>query len=299
MLTLNSYPKVYALGHKAIQGIFDDEVLIQEKIDGSQFSFGVYDNEILCRSKNVAMDYLAPAGMFAEAVRTVVDLVDILTPNVTYRGEYLQKPKHNTLAYDRVPAGHIILFDIMEGLEDYWDWQQVQEEAQRLGLESVPVLGYGEVNNVEDIRDMLDEVSILGGQKVEGIVVKNYNKFGRDGKPMFGKYVSESFKEVHGGEWRKNNPPPKDILDKLIDTYRTPARWQKAVQHMADDGILEGEPRDIGTLIKMVPQDIYEEDAEEIKEILFNYFWPKIRKGVTAGLPEWYKNKLLEQAFEE
>ena len=36
----HSYPQIYNLGHKAIAGIFDDDVLIEEKIDGSQFSFG-------------------------------------------------------------------------------------------------------------------------------------------------------------------------------------------------------------------------------------------------------------------
>ena len=36
---MKNYQKVYALGHKYIQGIFDGDVLIEEKIDGSQINF--------------------------------------------------------------------------------------------------------------------------------------------------------------------------------------------------------------------------------------------------------------------
>lgn len=34
---MNSYSKIYNLGHAAISSLFEDEVLIEEKIDGSQF----------------------------------------------------------------------------------------------------------------------------------------------------------------------------------------------------------------------------------------------------------------------
>jgi ATP-dependent RNA circularization protein (DNA/RNA ligase family) len=36
-----SYPSIYALGHRAIRELFDGPVVVEEKIDGSQFSFGV------------------------------------------------------------------------------------------------------------------------------------------------------------------------------------------------------------------------------------------------------------------
>ena len=33
---------------------------------------------------------------------------------------------------------------------------------------------------------------------------------------------------------------------------------------------------------------------EEIKQILFDWAWSKIARGVTAGLPEWYKQRITE-----
>ena len=141
----HSYPSVYAMGHRAVRDILSGPVTVQEKIDGSQFSFGFFpggDAEPLrARSKGAQLNVLAPEKMFARAVEVIRALP--LHEGWTYRGEYLAKPKHNALAYDRVPAGHIILFDINVGHEDYLPYDAVREEAERLGLEAVPRLHEG------------------------------------------------------------------------------------------------------------------------------------------------------------
>ena len=108
----HSYPKIWALGHRAVRELFDGDVFVEEKVDGSQFSFGVFNDELRCRSKGADINTQAPEKMFAKAVETAQRLGPDLLEGATYRGEYLQKPKHNTLAYDRVPEGNIIIFDI-------------------------------------------------------------------------------------------------------------------------------------------------------------------------------------------
>jgi hypothetical protein len=150
---------------------------------------------------------------------------------------------------------------------------------------------------MEEITGFLETPSILGGQKVEGIVVKNYARFGLDKKALMGKYVSEAYKEVHASEWKAANPKSGDVLVQLIYRYRTPARWQKALQHLTERGAIEGSPRDIGPLIREVPEDVERECAEEIRDVLWAWAWPKIRRGLNAGLPEWYKTTLAKQAF--
>jgi hypothetical protein len=39
---MQSYSSIFNLGHKAVADIFKTPVLCEEKVDGSQFSFGVY-----------------------------------------------------------------------------------------------------------------------------------------------------------------------------------------------------------------------------------------------------------------
>ena len=298
-MELSSYPKVYAIGHRNIKGITDSEVLIEEKIDGSQFSFAVLNGELHCRSKGAIIYPDAPEKMFVKAIQTAVGLKPQLTEGCVYRCEYLEKPKHNALAYDRVPNRNLILFDIMFGPEDYMAYEDKAVIAQRLGLEVVPCLFQGKVDTINDLTVLLEKTSILGGQKIEGFVIKNYNLFTDDKKFACGKFVSEAFKEVHGKEWKGANPCGKDFVQQIIDQYRSESRWQKAIQHLREDGRLDGSPKDIGALISLAKQDTKEECADVIKEKLFEHFWKQIERGITAGLPEWYKEQLMASEFEE
>jgi hypothetical protein len=236
--------------------------------------------------------------MFVKAIESVKSIDKYLEPGWTYRGEYLQSLKHNTLAYDRVPNQNIIIYDIMTGVpENYLTYEEKEQSAKNIGLETVPILYQGIVTDFEMFTKFLDRTSILGGQKIEGVVIKNYSQFTMEKKPAFGKYVSEAYKEVHDKDWKERNPTGKDITAEIILKYKTEARWNKAIQHLRDAGNLDGSPKDIGNLLKEVAQDIHKECQDEIKEILFAHFWKNISRGVTAGLPEWYKDELAKQAF--
>lgn len=300
----HSYPSVFNLGHKHLAELFHDDVTVEEKIDGSQFSFGKFrefnpiQDRLRIRSKNVEMLVDAPEGMFEPAVETVKKLALDLHEGWTYRSEFLSKPKHNTLAYGRVPKDNLILFDINTGEEEYLSWEDKAAEAARLGLEVVPLIFHGKVTDAEMFRALLERESVLGNVKIEGVVVKNYLRFGRDKKALMAKHVSEAFKEKHEKEWKNSNPTMGDILDQLVAEYRTPARWAKGVQHLREAGKLEHSPRDIGLLMQEIPADIENECEEEIKEKLFKYAWPRIRRGLTVGLPQWYKDELLKAQFD-
>lgn len=294
---IHSYPSVYALGHKAIEGIFDGPVLLEEKCDGSQFSFGVIDGELQCRSKGKQLILDAPEEMFKRAVASAQARAHLLRPGWVYRCEYLSKPKHNTLAYARVPQDHLIVFDICPDNEDYLNAPNKAIEAERIGLECVPCFYYGMVKNLAAFNELLDRESCLGGCKIEGVVVKNYALFTAEKKVAMGKYVSEAFKEKHAHEWKMSNPGRADVIESLIATYRTEARWRKAAQHLREAGTLTDSPRDIGPLLKEVTTDTLKEEQDAIKDALFKHFWPQIQRGITAGLPEWWKQELAQAAF--
>lgn len=301
MTSWHSYPSIFNLGHRAIQELLTVPVNIEEKVDGSQFSFSVSeDGELRVRSKGAVMHVDAPEKMFAAGVKAVKDLADRLTKGWTYRGEYLAKPRHNALNYSRVPAHHTIIFDINDGEESYLDYDAKRAECERIGLECVPLLFSG-IPTMDTIRGLLVKESVLGGQPIEGVVIKPaaYGLYGADKKVLLGKFVSESCKEVHAGAWREANPTKSDILDRLTLAYRTPARWQKAVLHLAEQGQITDSPRDIGPLLKEVGEDVERECESEIKQILWDYAWPQLRRRIIHGLPEWYKELLLKKQFED
>lgn len=332
MSSWGSYPSIFAMGHRAINELLKVEVNIEEKVDGSQFSFGLVEANkdsnghvvdavdgyylfegresvpmsLKVRSKGAVIHIEAPPKMFAGVCATVMDLFKqgLLHLGWTYRGEALAKPKHNALAYDRTPHKGIILYDVNTGNQEYLSYEDKRREAERLGLEVVPLLFTGRVETIERFRSFLDTVSVLGGQKIEGVVVKPraYDLYGTDKKVLFGKFVSEAFKEVHrkawgdGGEHAKVGK--KDVVDRIITTLATPARYQKALIHLKEQDKITGTLRDIGTIIKEVPGDVLKEEQGWIMETLFNALWPEISRGIIRGVPTWYKELLLAQSFE-
>jgi len=323
----HSYPSIYNLGHRYIKDLFTVPVDIEEKVDGSQFSFGLFDEsyDVGCderghygftvettrlrvRSKGVEFPIEAPPAMFKKACETVQRLhaEGMLRLGWTYRGEVLQKPKHNALQYDRTPVGNIILFDINPGEEHYLTYQEKVDEASRLGLEVVPLLYQGRVNSADELRVFLNETKPRLGSEfgIEGIVIKptNHDLFGIDKKLMMGKFVREEFKEVHKEAWTRGgehrNFTSRDILDRLGDQYRTQQRWHKAIQHVRERGQLTDSPKDIGLLMKEVPEDILKECKEEILEALLQWAMRDLRKSWCRGLAEFYKEELLKKQFE-
>lgn len=293
---ISSFPKIFAIGNARINEIFFDEVEVTEKIDGSQFVFGKINGELHFRSKRAILYKENPQKMFREGIEYISSKKDLLPNGIVFYSEYLQKPKHNVLVYNRVPKNNIALFGAIDYtkqtmLSDYWKY------ADQLEIDRVPILHIGKVNKIEELHGLLDKESILGGPKIEGIVVKNYKKelfVGDIFLPLLsGKYVSEKFKEVHNKDWKKNNCT-KGRFELFKESFRTEARWEKAIQHLREKDELENDPRDIGKLLKEIQNDIEVEEKENIKEYLYNEFKREIMSTAIKGFPIWYKNKLLE-----
>ena len=303
---ISAFPKIFALGTTYIGNIFDDEVEITEKVDGSQFAFGVKDGILYTRSKGTQIHGIASItdkDLFYPAMKHVTDLYmdNVIPEGYTMYCETLKSVKHNTLKYNRVPKNNLILFGISCKDGSFInDYEMLKQMSETLDIETVPLLYRGKVDDIEKLHELLNTESVFGGPNIEGFVVKNYNqKFLLGGQPMplmSGKYVSEAFKEVHINSWKKENTG-KGKWDLYKEGFRTEARWNKAIQHLKEKGELEDSPRDIGALIKEVHRDITEEEKDNIKEYLWKNFGSEVLRISTRGLPEYYKQTLMENSI--
>jgi len=299
IMQIFNYPKIHNLGHSHIANLFQGEVLIEEKVDGSQFSFGMINGTLMARSKNQALNVENnDNGMFTKAIETIKELAPFLPEGYTFRGEFLQKPKHNTLCYDRVPNKNIILYDVETGSKAFVNRPAKEAWAKELDLDIVPVLFEGLIENQDQLEELLSTTSTLGTVKVEGVVIKNYTQHDEDGHPLFGKLVSTLFRELnHKTNGRLAPKSDGSALQLLAERYRTMPRWEKAIQRLRDSNELENSPVDIGKLMRIVQTDIEEECETEIKEDLYKWARKAILKHTVNGLPDWYKEKLVEKQF--
>ena len=304
MNNLPPYTKLFAVGTRNVQSIFDEEVEITEKIDGSMFRFGKINGELLIGSKSCLLDQEKPENLFIEAVEYVKSIEDRLTEGVVFYGECLKKPKHNTLVYDSIPKNHIALFGayIVE-LDRYESiYEELAYWSHLLNVDVVPLVYKGKIDSSKQLTSMLERTSYLGGCHIEGVVVKNYTKqcvltpdviF-----PFMGaKFVSENFKEVHRGRWNSEEKP-SGKWDSFCEQYRTPARWDKAVIHLKEQGLLDESPKDIGLLMKEIQEDIVVEERENIKDFLWDVYKKSLLSNAVKGLPQWYKNKVMKTSWE-
>lgn len=293
------YPKIFAIGTSYIKDIFNEPVEITEKIDGSQFAFGRINGDVVMRSKNNILYPESADKMFWPAMKYVNSIVDRLPNNVVFYAEYLRRPKHNAIQYDRIPKNNLALFGVHELGYDIFLLPELTAYDEILEIDIAPILHEGHINSIEDIKSMLDRESYLGGAKIEGVVVKNYHRqwiLGDRPMPlMAGKLVSEEFKEVNKHVWDEQKS--KNKIERFMDSFRTEARWNKAVQHARDYGMLSDDPKDIGTLIRLVHEDIAIEEEQEIKNFLWRELKGDIFRKSTKGFPEWYKEQLAEMSL--
>lgn len=234
--------------------------------------------------------------MFTEAIEVIKSLD--LKEGYTYRAEYLKSRKHNSIFYNRVPKNHLMVFDINSSEEQYLSRQDKVIESDRLGLEVVPEISC-QITSLDELKATMEIESVLGGHTLEGIAIKNYSRFGRDGKVLMGKFVSEKFKEKHNKEWKKANPNKSDIIEHLTACYKTTPRWDKGIQHLREQGLLTNTPSDIGVLMAEISKDTLDECGDEIKDVLFKWAWKQLGRNITRGFPEYYKEVLAKNQFQD
>lgn len=301
MKSVPGYGKILALGSSYTENALIGEVVIQEKVDGSQFGFGLNDDgELVCRSKGTPQQLDGPDKMFIKAteyLKSTEDVIKGFSKDTYFYCEYLAKQKHNTLSYENVPKNNLVLFDgMMAG--KWMSRLELQTAAEILQIDLIPEL-YRGVADVKKIKTLLKTESYLVGEVVEGVVIKNYTQtilLGGQVFPLFTKFVNEEFKERHSADWAVRTP--KGGLQAYIDGFANKARWLKATYYLRDNGGLTNSPKDIGPILKRVQVDVVEEEKENVKNELWRMFYEDILRASVKGFPQFYKEKLLENLNE-
>jgi len=295
------FPKIFAVGNKVVSDILNKQIEITEKIDGSQFSFGLVDKELHMRSKGAEIHIGNVQKMFQPAVDWVLSIEHLLVDNVVFHGEVVSKKKHNVLTYDKIPKNAVMLYGVRDLITDTLSqYKDIAGCAEELGCDVVPLLFEGILEDKADLMNYITGTSVLGGVDKEGIVIKNYEPIliANQLLPITcAKFVNEAFKEVHTNKMYGNSAK-KNAVELLKEAFCTEARWQKGVIHLEERGELDEAPRDIGFLMKEIHKDIEEEEKENIKEELWNIYRKDIMRVAVRGCAEWYKEQLLKKALE-
>ena len=298
---MKSYQKIHALGKKEVFGILDDHINVEEKVDGSQFRIEINSGMVSCASHHLELSMTD--SNFKLGTDQAGKVFSGIESNeaISIFAEYLSKPKMNQIPYERVPRNNFIIFDVMIG-EKVLDREEKERFAFQYNCEVVPLLwrGDGKELTPEVIEKLLTTKSVLGHQggydRIEGIVIKNYNRkfivapeHSLYGHFMTCKVVNDSFKET-----KKIKSPRGSEIEGLKESMRSIPRWEKAVQNLREKNELKNDITDIGLVIRRVMTDIKEEESETIKQELYDIFIKEILQHSTSGLATWYQTEKLK-----
>ncbi len=298
---MKSYQKIMGNHKPEVEGILEGNIIVEEKIDGSQFRIQIDQHgNITCGSHHQELSNTD--SNFNKVVQIALQIFDGTKATseepMTIFAEYMAKPKQNAIAYERIPKHFFIVFDIHANGR-YLNRKEKMMMCDKFQVECVPALyqGPGEGLTEDKINELLARPSVLGHQggydRLEGIVIKNYDKKYEfdEGHSLYGhfmcsKIVNDSFKE----KTRMGKPRGSDKLETLKASVCTEARWRKAVQHLEEKNELTHTDKDIGILIREIMTDLKEEEEDTIKDELFKLYGKDILKASTDGFVKWYQS---------
>jgi len=294
------YPDIERLGsdeNKDILFFGEDDVLIEEKVDGGNGSFWI-DNETkivfeASRNRNLSTD--KDEKTF---IKQRISLREILTkvklnPDYIYYIEWMQK---HTINYTTSP--NFIGIDIRlkhningEGCGLFLGRETREKEFKSLGIENIPLIWRGKAKDLkkEEINKLIPKSKYYDGL-AEGIVIKNYTRKANNGNhQLYAKVVRDEFKEcnraVFGGVKNKNTDTAK-----IIEEYCTEARIRKHLFKLINEEGMKLEMALMKYLPTAVTKDILKEEFTNIYErykfIDFKEMRQKIPKNCLVVLQE-------------
>ncbi len=252
-----------------------DTIYIQEKLDGANASFDLVDGVVHAYSRKTELSPDNTLRGFLGFANSIPS--NLINKDYIYFGEWLVK---HQIDYGE-HLNKFYLFDVYEKTtEKYLGWETVQNEAERIGLLTVPLFYSGEFVSDDHINSFAGKSFFVEDGKGEGVVVRNYNYEGDD---KFLKYKNEKFSEFK----IPKVPRVADELDYYISSFVVKARVEKLLYKLVDEGIIQEKYtiKDLGLILrslnKRVADDVVKE--EEMPDgFTINDMYARVSKKVPA-----------------
>lgn len=234
-----AYQHVERLGNDECEGLLDELVVVQTKIDGANMTVGYGDDGrlIVCSRNNMVyheiQGMLTGDKVFRNAVEYVtghLGLKDLLYnhPDWVLRGEWLVR---HSINYAKEHMNHFYVFDIQRrGTWEYVPYDEYVPALRNMRVPFVPLLANGRFS-VDDLIKLVDGPDVFGAAQKEGIVVKRYGFTNKYGRTTWGKLVSADFKEKNKLMFHPQNSDP---LEMHFAAMLTEADIVKAIHDVAE-----------------------------------------------------------------
>ncbi len=208
---LTKYQHVERLGHDDVSGLLDGAVVVQEKLDGANFTVAKHPDKglILASRNNVISVGGHPSTGFNGAIEYVLDhpgitgLFDV-HPDWVLRGEWLTR---HTINYDATRMKKFYVFDVQDGEGKYIPISQYAAVMELREIPFLPVIAQYNNPTLDLLQQLTQGPGLYGAAQKEGVVVKRYDFVNKWGRTTWGKLVSADFREankIHMGATKRD-----------------------------------------------------------------------------------------------
>lgn len=266
------------------------KIVIQEKLDGANASFTKDNGIIRVFSRNQELDQHNTLRGFYNWVMENIEPEGLL-PNMVYFGEWLV---HHKIDYGEENMKQFYLFDVYNEMTgEYSDFDDVEGEAEALGVKLIPVHYIGEAKDFDHLNSFVGKSLLNPEVNAEGVVVKNFEYKARGGNQVFTKLVSKEFAEKVMQKLPKAPMPPSQERI-FVDTFLTEARVEKIMHKLVDEGIVdELAIENMGVIIKNTGNRVFQDMIdEEMDELPVEFDEKSIRQAIGKVLPMYIKSVL-------
>ena len=294
------YPKIKLLGSEENRDMLldgEDEIVIEEKMDGANTRFLIVDRKVIVGSRNVQITS-DKGELQNERWRRAYNFVMEKLKKVDLKrydrlmlvGETMVR---HSIDYDwsRIPP--ILMFDVYDLNEGrFLDYNEKCRIFDELNLPIVPLV---KIVKAKDLRNMkIDDNFVPQSRwrdgKAEGVVFKNYKR------QIFAKYVLTEFREVNKMAFGSGKKYAKDDTEKVLYQYCTNPRIEKKIFELID----EGNKLDM-KLMKFLPKrvwdDIIEEEGKNILNSNYVIDLKRLRKLIAKRCLEVLKQVIVNNAL--
>ena len=247
-----------------------DDIVIQEKIDGSNTHINVTGDGYTCYSNNYILNENNHLQGFWYWCRDHYVQVPQQYHGLDIYGEWLV-PHHCEYPAERY--GVFYVFDVMEH-GNYWPQSSVEQLAKDCGFTYVPVFYHGEFQSWKHLMSYVGKTD-LGGNKGEGIVVKNQSLLNSKKGQFYMKIVDVEFQETNRSRRVVKTVNMNRVLEMeeilmLTESIVTGPRVRKIILKQVEDGLLPAEWNvlDEQEILKVIKVEVITDCMKEEKEIV-------------------------------
>lgn len=293
------------------------EVVVTEKVDGTNFSFGSLPDKLVMNSRNNMMwkfskrdkteahvpsfDGFGAASRFKELFPNVFDRLEEYGRNLIIFGEFFGKGIQKRINY--CDNKKFVFFDIFDVDEDKWLGHfEFLEICSNLKIPTAPLL-YSGPPNKEKFEELLTLKSVVAREHgiddiSEGIIIKGaFADVDDHGERIITKYKSEEFAEVSLSQKdaaamrrKKGQAGSLDYADEVANKYINESRLENCLEKFRSES-KEISIKLIKDVIDYMSEDAYKDLLEEDKN---NQLFEEklIRKAFGKNTAVLYKNYL-------